>query len=124
MNIWLIAASGFSALTTLIHFFAGGRNIARPLLDAQDIETVPKLVNYLCWHMATMVLFAAVLVFGYGAFHSEAAILVFAFSLMSGASALIVLGIIARYQVSLFAMPQWILLGGMAALGFAGSASA
>ncbi len=123
MNTWLFAASAFSGITTLIHFFAGGRGIARPLLDSQDIELVPKLVNYLCWHMATLALFATACAFGYGAFHPGAAELVLAFSLMSAASAFIVLGIALRFRVSLMAMPQWVLLGGMAALGLTGWAS-
>ncbi len=53
----------FTAIVTnfsifLIHVFAGGPSIARPLLAAKDIGTVPKLTNYYCWHLVSIVLFA------------------------------------------------------------------
>ncbi len=42
----------------LIHVFAGGAAIVRPLLAAKDLRTVPRLTNYYCWHLVSIVLFA------------------------------------------------------------------
>ena len=42
----------------LIHVFVGGPTSARPLLAAKDLRTVPKLTNYYCWHLVSIVLFA------------------------------------------------------------------
>jgi len=55
MNIYLLVAAGLSAAVCLIHTFAGGRTIARPLLKA-DLHPVPKYVTYYCWHIVTIVL--------------------------------------------------------------------
>ncbi|WOR14727.1 hypothetical protein RYZ27_13180 [Hyphomonas sp. FCG-A18] len=123
MNIWIISAAGFSAFTTLVHFFAGGATVARPLLDAKDIDKVAKLVNYFCWHIATLVLAGTALGYAYVAMAPEQTVLLLALSGFSGACCLLNLGIILRYGMSLMAMPQWLLLGGMSALGFAGHAT-
>jgi hypothetical protein len=123
MNIWIISAAGFSAFTTLVHFFAGGATVARPLLDAKDIDKVAKLVNYFCWHIATLVLAGTALGYAYVAMNPAQTALLLTLSMFCGACCLLNLGIIIRYKVALMAMPQWLFLGGMSALGFAGYAT-
>ncbi|MEM9054766.1 MAG: hypothetical protein AAGB16_05525 [Pseudomonadota bacterium] len=123
MNIWIMSAAGFSAFTTLVHFFAGGKTIARPLLDAKDIDKVAKLVNYFCWHITTLALAGAAVGFAYVATAPDQTGLLLALSGFSALCCLLNFGIIFRYRMSLMAMPQWLLLGGMAALGFAGYAT-
>lgn len=53
-NSWLFAAGIAALLSNLLHVFAGGPEIARPLLRSQDIADVPKYVNYYCWHLVTL----------------------------------------------------------------------
>ncbi|MCF2870186.1 hypothetical protein L0664_03830 [Octadecabacter sp. G9-8] len=57
-NTWLFAAGSAAALTALIHTFVGGPEVAGPLLRAKDIPNTPKYVNYYCWHLVTITLFA------------------------------------------------------------------
>jgi len=123
MNIWIISAAGFSAFTTLVHFFAGGATVARPLLDATDIDKVAKLVNYYCWHIVTLVLAGTAFGYAYVAINPDQIALLLGLSTFCGACCVLNLGIIARYKMSLILMPQWLLLGGMSALGFAGYAT-
>lgn len=120
MNAWIIAAAALSGITTLIHFFAGGKAVPRALLDADDIDAVAKLTNYFCWHIATLVLAGVTIGFAYVAVYPAAIALLVAMSGLCAACTLLNIGIILRYRVSPIAMPQWILLGGMALLGFAG----
>ncbi|MEM8615877.1 MAG: hypothetical protein AAGF20_02975 [Pseudomonadota bacterium] len=120
MNIWILAAAGLSAVTTLIHFFAGGREIARPLLDADDLQKIAKLTNYFCWHLITLVLAAITTGFVYIAYHPNELALLIGLSVLCLLFAVLNAGIILRYRVSPLLMPQWLLLGGMGVLGFTG----
>lgn len=58
MNTWLIAASALAALTALVHFFVGGRQVAKPLLDSDEISSLVKYTHYFCWHIVTLALAA------------------------------------------------------------------
>lgn len=120
MNTWLIVASGFGVVVTLVHTFLGGREIVRPLLDAKDIQPVAKYVNYLCWHISTALLAAASAAFAYGAMHTQERVLVMAFAGLCAIAAIAEIGIIIRFRQSFIEMPQWILLGAMAGLAFFG----
>lgn len=53
MNAFLIAAGGYAVFVTFLHIIAGGKTVAQPLLEASDIETAPKYVNYYCWHLVS-----------------------------------------------------------------------
>ena len=65
--IWLLAAGVAAAATALIHIFAGGPTVAAPLLAAKDIGETPKLTNYYCWHLVSLILIAMLGVFLYSA---------------------------------------------------------
>lgn len=54
-NLYFLAAAAMSLVTCLVHTFAGGRLIARPLL-ASDLRRVVKQAVYFCWHMTTAAL--------------------------------------------------------------------
>ncbi|WP_421724353.1 hypothetical protein [Bauldia sp.] len=71
MDYWFVAAGVVSGLIAAIHLVPGGRTVARPLLNAQDIAPVAKYVNYYCWHNVSFVLILMAGLFvaaGYGYF--------------------------------------------------------
>ena len=62
MNFFFVTAAAIAAFNTALHFYLGGQQIARPLLDAQSFSDKVKYVQYFCWHIATLTLaFQAVL---------------------------------------------------------------
>lgn len=67
MNAYFLVAAGLSAFNTGLHFFAGGRQIARPLLDATSLSDEVRCVQYFCWHIATLSLVLQTVVFGVAA---------------------------------------------------------
>lgn len=56
MNNWLIAAAALAALTTLVHLFVGGRQVAKPLLETSEINSLVKFTHYFCWHIVSIAL--------------------------------------------------------------------
>lgn len=49
------AAAALLALATLfVHVFAGGREVARPLLADSTLPHAAKWLCYYCWHIATL----------------------------------------------------------------------
>ncbi|MEM7327295.1 MAG: hypothetical protein AAF437_01070 [Pseudomonadota bacterium] len=52
-SLLLGAAAGLATFTAVIHVFAGGPRIVRPLLAA-DLEPQIKWLSYLCWHLGTV----------------------------------------------------------------------
>ena len=65
MNNWLIAAAALAALTTLVHFFVGGRQVAKPLLETGELNSLVKFTHYFCWHIVTIALAAMALGLAY-----------------------------------------------------------
>jgi len=53
-NVFYVAASGLATLWLIIHTFVGGRETARPLLQAASLEPVVRNTQYLCWHFTTV----------------------------------------------------------------------
>lgn len=102
---------------TFVHVFVGERLIARPLLES-DLETLPRLTLYLCWHGITIVLAAMALAFADGMFWRRQPDAV---RLATGFAALFfVLGwsYIIFFRVSPLSLPQWIAFGPMAVSGW------
>ena len=56
MRSWFIGATLLSFATCAIHVVAGGRFVAQPLLQANDLARIAKFTNYYCWHLVTIVL--------------------------------------------------------------------
>ncbi len=129
MNAWLLAAGAASFLTLLAHIFGGGKEIARPLLEARDMGRTAKYTNYFCWHIVTIALAAMAAGYFYAgvAFYTDARLVASApWALaalqtgLAGAFIVLNLAIIVRYRMSPLAMPQWALFGiifGLAMMG-------
>jgi hypothetical protein len=122
MNTWILAAAVAAFATFLIHTFLGGREIATPLLAAQDLPRIPKCTSYYCWHLVTIVLLFMALALGWGAWGGER-VLVAAVLLLSVAFCLLSLGMVAAFRVSPWLMPQWslfLVVALLAGIGLAG----
>ena len=64
VNAGFAAAAVLSLITFAVHTFVGGRFAARPLLDAHDFDKASRWLNYMTWHMVTVLLL--VMPIGYG----------------------------------------------------------
>ncbi|MBX2852463.1 MAG: hypothetical protein KTR15_12045 [Phycisphaeraceae bacterium] len=114
---WLYAASLLSVLTLVIHVTAGGRAVARPLLES-ELGPEAKYTNYYCWHLVTIVIAAC---FALPASQAAAidlarlaTVLAAAFAAWSG-----LLAILKRQNA--LTLPQWMLFLPIAVCGAAGS---
>ena len=59
-SVFLWGASAASLVTLLVHLFAGGVAVARPLLADRSLPRAAKWLAYYCWHIAS----AAILFMG------------------------------------------------------------
>ncbi len=120
MNIWLAAAALVSLATALIHIFAGEREIARPLLRASDLASVPKHTQFYCWHIVSIVLLAMAAGYGYGSFEPTAIALNVMLTGLAASFALWNIGLILWKRLSPKHMIQWALFLPISGLGIAG----
>ncbi len=123
MSNWPIFTSGLLAgITFLIHLFAGGKDVARPLLDS-DIATEVKLTLYACWHLVSVALLlssTALLASGSGLILATGMVaFISVLWLLFGAVFLVITLVVAR-PGGLFRFPQWILLVSGGGLGLWG----
>jgi hypothetical protein len=125
MTSWLVFSAGILAsATALFHLFAGGKDVARPLL-ASSIDEGLKLTLYACWHLVSAsLLISSIALLGHGAglFSSPQTIaFVSIMWLMFGAVFLVItLGVAKPW--GLFRFPQWALLVPVGLLGLWGIA--
>lgn len=127
MNRPLIVAALLAAFTAAVHLFAGGLDIAGPLL-ASSLADEPRLTLYAVWHMATAVLAISALALFIAALprHTAAArYMVLFISALWCAFGIVFLVVIAFQPESelLFKLPQWILLLPVGLLGLWGARS-
>ncbi len=52
-NIYLYTAGGLSILWCCVHFFVGGKEIAKPLRAVSGLSPAQRSVAWMCWHMVT-----------------------------------------------------------------------
>lgn len=126
MNRSLFFAALLAALTTAIHIFAGGSDIAAPLL-ASTLADEPRLTLYAVWHMATVALAISAVALYVAALplHAAAArYMVLFISALWCAFGIVFLIIVAVQPESgwLFRLPQWLLLLPVGLLGLWGGA--
>lgn len=120
MNLWFLSAAVAAAVTFSVHFFVGGRFIARPLLAAEGLNPVTKYTAYYCWHLVSIVLAGIALAFFRAGLFSGGRELAAASVLFSAAAATLSLTIISRWKLSWFKFPQWILFVIVTLLGAGG----
>ena len=128
MNKVLLLASALAAAVTVIHVWAGGRDIAEPLLASQLAEE-PRLTLYAVWHVVSVLLGFSAIALARAAMPrhgAETASAVRLVAVLWVASGLVFLAVAAT-QVGdglFLKLPQWALLipvGGLAWFGAKGS---
>lgn len=117
-SIWLWIAAGLSAVGWVVHTFVGGPQIVPPLF-ASDLKKMPKYVLYFVWHIATIVLLAITAGYVLAALYPAAWPLAVQSAIVSGAIAVLILGVAIWQRMGLKDMPQWTLFLVMALAGFA-----
>ncbi|WP_374656411.1 hypothetical protein [Dongia sp.] len=120
MNGWFAAAAGLSAFTCGLHVVMGGREAARPLLAAAELDRLAKFTNYYCWHLVTIVIGALAVAFAYSARAGMAADLALFATGIAFLFALWSLGMIARFRLPPLLFGQWALFLPIGLLGLAG----
>ncbi|HEV7339644.1 MAG TPA: hypothetical protein VGO06_26995 [Bosea sp. (in: a-proteobacteria)] len=120
MNLWLAAAAIIALVTTVVHAWLGGREIARPLLDAERLRNVPKYTMYYCWHLVTIILAGQALAFALAASGQGSRDLAVFATAGAGLFALWSLCMIGGLRLRLAHFPQWALFAPMAACGALG----
>ncbi len=59
-------------ITFAVHTFVGGKYAARPLLAARDFDRASRWLNYMTWHMVTVLLLAMTAGYAWAAFVPQA----------------------------------------------------
>ena len=93
----------------LIHLILGGRDIAKPLLEADHPSPVVIFTHYYCWHIVSMTLFALAAAFGFAAFAADALILARFATLLTIGFCIWGFALVLWKKQSHAQMPQWIL---------------
>lgn len=125
MNRPLLVAALLAAFTAAVHAFAGGQDVAAPLL-ASTLAEVPKRTLHAVWHMASVVLAlsAPALFVGSLPRHAAAAryLVLFVSALWCAFAAVFLIVVAVQPDGGwLFRLPQWSLLLPVGALGFWGA---
>jgi len=117
---FVFAAMVQAAAMTLIHIAVGGRLIARPLLES-DLDPLPRLTLYLCWHGITIVLGGMAALYANALFWCRRADSAWLASGLAAAFFVLGWGYIAAFGLSPLQLPQWIVFGPMAICGAIGA---
>jgi hypothetical protein len=101
----------------VIHVVAGGRDVARPLLQQQTLPPSVRLTLYYCWHIATISLAVLAGCYAYAAVSPEGRILAALATLVSSAFCVWGLVLVLWKRQRHRDMPQWILFLGLTGSG-------
>jgi len=116
MNVFLLPAA-VASLIAAIHFFAGGREVARPLLRQDTLAPVVTLTHYYCWHLVTITLLGLACAFGYASLAPDGRVLAIFATVAAGLFAVWGLVLVIWQAQRHRDMPQWILFAVLAASG-------
>jgi len=119
MNGFLLAAAVAAVAIAALHIIAGGRYIARPLLDSA-LRPVPKLTNYFCWHIVSLVIIALAAAYLRAALVPGSRELAAVATGLSASVALLNAAIVVTQRQSPKLMPQWALFALLTGLGVLG----
>jgi len=108
MSPFLLPAAVAAAIAAT-HAFAGGREMARPLLRQAALPPVVTLTLYYCWHLVTITLAGLAGAYGYAAIASDARALAVTATVLAGGFALWGVALVLWKQQRHRDMPQWML---------------
>ncbi|MEL7343296.1 MAG: hypothetical protein AAFN59_00365 [Pseudomonadota bacterium] len=112
-------AGAVAALWFAVHLFVGGRQIARPLVEAQSLRPVVRHTQYLCWHFTTVAIAGMALFFGIAAVTGTVAFATSA-TLLAAGFFVVGVGLVLSLGESHARLPQGWLFLPVAALGLLG----
>jgi hypothetical protein len=120
MNPFLLAAALLALAVCLTHLILGGREIARPLLDAPDFRNLPRYTLYYCWHLVTITFVGLALAFLFAAQPGGSRALAWFATIGAALFAALCVAINLRFNRRFWHHPQWALFLPVAACGAAG----
>jgi hypothetical protein len=107
-NYGFAAAAVLSLFTWAIHTFVGGPVVAGPLLTS-EMKPVPKLTNYYCWHLVTLVLLAMSGGYAYAAIRPGGRDVAVLLSIMAASFCIWSVLLFTWKKRKALELPQWIL---------------
>ena len=116
MSVFLLPAA-VAASIAAIHFFIGGREIARPLLRQGTLTPVVTLTHYYCWHLVTITLVGLAGAFGYASLAPDGRVLAIFATVAAGLFSVWGLALVIWQAQRHRDMPQWMLFAVLAASG-------
>jgi len=124
MSIALLVVGALSVALTFVHLVAGGRQCARPMLDA-EFDQVAKLTLYVCWHYVTVhLLLGGALLLWAGVEENaslRAAALVVSASFLAMAAVFLTVAAKSRRSSAWYDLGQWMIFLPMGVAGILGS---
>ena len=119
-NTWLFAAGIAALLVNLLHVFAGGPEIIRPVLRSETLHDVPKYVNYYCWHLVTLTIAAMGIGLIWAAIDPTQTGLAWMWTVMAVLFTLWSVILVIWKKQKPFHMPQWTLFAVVSVLAIIG----
>ena len=116
MSIFLLPAA-VAATIAAIHLFAGGREVARPLLSQEALPPVVTLTHYYCWHDVTSTRAGLTGAYVYAALAPEGHVLAVFATLLAGSFCLWGLALVMWKRQRHRDLPQWLLFAVLTASG-------
>ena len=116
MSVFLLPAAVAAGIAA-IHFVAGGREVARPLLRQVSLSPVVTLTHYYCWHLVTITLVGMAGAFGYASLAADGRVLAVFATVAAGLFAVWGLVLVIWKAQRHRDMPQWILFAVLTASG-------
>jgi hypothetical protein len=120
MNTGFAGAAAAAFVAFLVHWQVGGRHAARPLLAATELPAASKWLNYLCWHIATILLLAMALTLAsasVGWIHADAVRLL---AVMAASISVLSIAVTLRAKIRPWRFPSSYLLAAVAAFSLWG----
>ena len=121
MNTLLLIAGIISFITFIVHTFVGGAEIADPLMETTDLQEIPKLTAYYCWHMVTLLLFSMSCAYLYVAIIQPSLPLTVVMTGLAGACGVLSAAMVIMRKLKPLDYPQWLLLLTIALFGTLGA---
>ena len=120
MNGILLLAALVSLVIFFVHWLIGGIYAARPLLAAKDISPASRWLNYLCWHIVTILLLIITATLGLAALGRASADTVILVAVIAASSSILSVAVTLRAGIRPYRFPASYLLATVAVLSTAG----
>ncbi|HBY63609.1 MAG TPA: hypothetical protein DEH78_27605 [Solibacterales bacterium] len=120
MSLLFACASAAALATCAIHLAAGGKYVARPLLECRGLRPVPKFTSYYCWHIVTWMLASMAGFYGAAAALPAQWPLALAATILAAGCLVWNVALIGWQRLRPAHFPQWALFSAITAFGILG----